>query len=271
MDFKVQKREFKANANHRKEDIDLVYNFASRIYKEFGDFLKAVVLFGSTVKKDAKDRKGGDIDILVIVDDASLLVTADVAETYRIIVEKLVVDISPRLHITTLRLTSFWEYIRAGDPIGMNMLREGVPILDSGFFRPLQLLLSQGRIRPTPESIWTYFSKAPATLNNSKWHITQATLDLYWAVIDSAHAALMKMDELPPSPEHVADLIEERLVKPGYVTQRYADIMRTFYKLSKMILHREIKGISGREYEDYYENAYDFVTTMKRVIESRKR
>ena len=270
MEFKVQKRNLKPHNTHRKEDIDLVYGFTSRLYKEFGDFLKAVVLFGSTARGENKDQKG-DIDILIIVDDASLVVTADVAETYRIIVEKLVVQLSPRLHITTLRLTSFWEYIRAGDPIGMNMLRGGIPILDTGFFRPMQMLLQQGRIRPTPESVWSYYSRAPVTLNNSKWHITQATLDLYWAVIDAAHAAIMKMDEMPPSPEHVADLIEARLVKPGILEPKYAHIMRNFYKLSKMILHREIKGVSGREYEQYYEQAYDFVTAMKTVIESKKR
>ncbi len=269
MQFKVQKRELKAAAHHKKEDIDLVYTFTSRLYKEFGDFLKAVVLFGSAATKNPKDKKG-DIDILVIVDDASLMLTADVAETYRIIVEKLILEVSPNLHVTSLKLTSFWEYIRAGDPIGMNMLRSGIPILDTGFFRPMQILLQQGRVRPTPESVWTYFSRAPSTLHNSKWHVTQATLDLYWAVIDSAHAALMKLDELPPTPEHVADMIEERMVKTGMVTQRYATIMRNFYKLSKMIQHREIKEISGSEYEKYYENAYDFVTTMKRVIESKR-
>ena len=26
--------------------------------------------------------------------------------------------------------TTFWEYIRAGDPVGVNILRDGVPILD---------------------------------------------------------------------------------------------------------------------------------------------
>lgn len=270
MQFKVQKRALKVSTQHKKDDIDIVYAFTNRLYKEFGDFLKAVVLFGSSASKDTK-TKSGDIDVLVIVDDASLMLTAEVAETYRIIVEKLILEISTNLHITSLRLTSFWEYIRAGDPIGMNILRSGIPILDTGFFRPLQILLQQGRVRPSPESVWTYFSRAPSTLNNSKWHVTQATLDLYWAVIDSAHAALMKLDELPPTPEHVADLIEDRMVKTGLVTQRYATIMRNFYKLSKMIQHREIKEISGSEYEKYYENAYDFVTTMKRIIEGKKR
>jgi hypothetical protein len=203
------------------------------------------------------------------VDDVTIILTAEVAETYRIIVEKLILEISTNIHLTTLKLSSFWEYVRAGDPVGMNILRDGLPILDSGFFRPLQILLQQGRIRPSPESVWSYFSRAPATLNNSKWHLIQGTLDLYWAVIDSAHAALMKIVELPPTPEHAADLIEEKLVKPGHVHHKYAVVMRKFYKLSKMIVHREIKEISGEEYEKYYAEAYDFVAAMKTVIQSK--
>jgi predicted nucleotidyltransferase/uncharacterized protein (UPF0332 family) len=268
MEFKVQKRDLKAQSSHKKEDMDIVYRFTSELYKEFGEFLKGVVLFGSAVKDPQK--KSGDIDILIIVDDASIILTADVAETYRIIVEKLVVDISPRLHITTLKLTTFWEYIRSGDAVGINILREGVPLLDTGFIRPLQILLFQGRIRPSAESIWAYYSRAPVTLSNSKWHLLQGSVDLYWAVIDSAHAALMKLGEMPPTPEHVADLMEQRMVKTGLVHQKYATTMRNFYKLSKMILHREIKQVSGAEFERYYSDAEDFVSTMKKIIDSRK-
>ena len=50
-----------------------------------------------------------------------------------------------------------------------------------------------------------YFGRAPITLRNSKWHLNQATIDLYWAVIDATHAALMKLGEIPPSPEHIPD------------------------------------------------------------------
>ena len=140
MEFKVEKRELKKKSEQGKDVLDISYKFANRIYDEFGDFVKAVVLFGSSARKDANPD---DIDILVVVDDVSLVLTADVAETYRIIVEKSIADISLRLHVTTLKFSSFWEYIRAGDPVGVNILREGIPLLDSGFFRPMQLLLQQ--------------------------------------------------------------------------------------------------------------------------------
>ncbi|MBW2971395.1 nucleotidyltransferase domain-containing protein, partial [Candidatus Woesearchaeota archaeon] len=233
MEFKIQRRAPAKQPAISDEDLELAYKFTNRIYKEYGDFLKGVVLFGSAARKQ---KEPNDIDILIIVDDVSLQLTQEVAETYRIILEKVIVDLSTRLHVTSLRLSSFWEYIRVGDPIGINMLRDGMPLLDTGIFRPMQLLLNQGRIRPSPESIWTYFTRAPTTLHNSRWHLMQASLDLYWAVIDSAHAALMKLDEIPPSPDHIAEMLDKKLVQKGHVNKKCIITMKKFYKLSKQIL-----------------------------------
>ena len=157
--------------------------------------------------------------------------------------------------------------MRNGDPIGINILRDGVALIDSGFFEPLQVLLKKGKIRPTSESIWTYYIRAPNTLHNSKWHLLQATLDLYWAVIDAAQAALMRQGEIPPTPEHVADLLEQKLVKKKLLEHKYVTIMRHFYKTMKMITHREVKEIKGEEYDKYYTAAEDFVERMREFVE----
>ena len=39
----------------------------------------------------------------------------------------------------------------------------------------------------------------------------QACVDLYWAGIDAAHAALMAVGAMPPSPEHVPDMMQTHL------------------------------------------------------------
>lgn len=267
VDFRVDKNPKINIEKYGKDEFDLAYKFSKFAYKEFGQFIKAIVIFGSMTRKEAPE--GGDIDIMIIVDDLSLNITREVAETYRIIVQKIVQDVSSRLHITTLKLTSFWEFVKAGDPVAINMLRDGMSLLDTGFFEPLQQLLKQGRIRPSAEAIWSYFIRAPATLQNSKWHLLQATLDLYWAVIDAAHAALMRNGEVPPTPDHVADLIQDKLVAKGMTTSRYSAIMKKFYDVSKKITHREIKEISGEEYQRYLADAQDFVNEMKRLVEQR--
>ncbi len=267
MEFKTDKRPRQNIEKYQKEHMDIAYKFAEKAYQEFATFVKAIVLFGSA----AKDPKStGDIDILIVVDDLSVTLKPPVVQTYRIIVQKLITDISPRLHITTLKFTSFWDYVRSSDPVAVNILRDGVALIDTGFFEPLQLLLSQGRIRPTAESIWSYFVRAPATIQNSKWHLLQAALDLYWATIDAAHAALMRIGEIPPSPDHVADMLEEKLVKPRLLEPQYATTMRNFYGLMKAITHREKKEVTGTEYVKYLADAEKFVARMKLIVEMKQ-
>ncbi|MBN2567386.1 nucleotidyltransferase domain-containing protein [Candidatus Woesearchaeota archaeon] len=266
MQFDV-KRPGNANTKYyKKDELDIAYLFTKRLYAEFGIFLRAVVLFGSIARKQ---QGSNDIDILVVVDDVQIELSAHVVESYRLIAEKIIRETSDKIHLTTLKLTTFWEYIRAGDPVGINLLRDGVPLVDTGFFEPMQALLFQGRVRPSAEAVHVYYHRAPRTLGNSKWHLLQASLDLYWAVIDAGHAALMKLGEIPPSPSHVADMIDERMVKAGIVKPKYAAVMRKFYRLSKEILHKERHEVSGREFDTLYQEADGFVREMRRVIYER--
>lgn len=275
MEFKVKQRRHPNVPRYPTTDFQLAERFSAMLKKELGDFVKSIVLFGSAARaaehkvKADKSMHEHDIDILVVVNDLTLVMSPEVTEAYRVITESTAAKVSRRLHITTMKLTSFWEYMRNGDPVAINMLRDGVPLHDVGIFEPMQMLLFQGRVRPTKESIWNYYARAPATLANANWHVLQAALDLYWAVIDAAHAALMKMGEIPPSPSHVADLVREKLVKPGHVHKRYADVMKFFYELSKGITHRDIRDVSGKQYDEYRALAQEFVDAMKKVIEGR--
>ncbi len=267
MEFNVPKQDNPNAKAYNKEELTLAYRFASQIHREFGDFLKAVVLFGSTAKHIVNKR--GDVDLLIVVDDVTVTPTEELVEAYRIIVEKIVTQISPRLHITTIKLTTFWEYIRAGDPIGMNILRDGVALLDTGFFDPLRALLIRGRIRPSEEAVWTYFARAPRTLHNAKWHVLQAVIDMYWAVVDAAHAALMMIGETPPSPDHIGAILEERLVRPNHLSPKYAKTVSKLYLLQKKILYREIREIKGQELDALLVEAQQFVEKIDELINRR--
>ena len=270
MKFTEKKSERKAYLidKYLQQDINTARKFAKLMYNEFGAFIKALVLFGSSVKTPG--AKYRDLDILIILDDVTVEFSRELVETYRIITQKCIASTDPqRLHIQSMKFTQFWEYVRAGDPVAINILRSGLSLIDTGFFDPLQALLDQGRIRPSEESIYTYYTMAPASLHRSKQHLLTAAIDLYWAAIDAAHAALMKIGEIPPSPDHVADLLERRLVRERHVSKKYAQVMRQLYQLSKKITHREIKEISGPEYEKYKKLAEIFINGMKKFIEKK--
>jgi predicted nucleotidyltransferase/uncharacterized protein (UPF0332 family) len=268
MEFKIIKKENENIHKYPTDDLKIAQKFSQQLKNELGGFLMGTVMFGSAVRRET--TKESDIDVLVISDDVTFQVTDALIESYRIIVEKIIAQTSSKLHVTSMTFTSFWEYVKAGDPVAVNILRDGVGLIDTGFFEPLQKLLKQGRIRPSEESVWRYFGRAPRTLLNSKWHILQATLDLYWAVIDAAHSALMRKNEVPPTPEHVADMLDKVYVKHKLLEKKYVETMRKFYKLSKAITHREIKEIKGPEYEKYFAEAEAFVRRMKRLVEKGK-
>ncbi|MBR9676313.1 hypothetical protein GOV05_04865 [Candidatus Woesearchaeota archaeon] len=264
----IDKRENPNKKNYPKEEIDVAYKFSSKIYKEMGDYIKAIVLFGSTARKT---KTKGDIDILIVLDDVSIVLSPELMEAYKVISQKIIGEISRRLHVTTLKYSTFFELSKAGDPIAINILRDGVPLLDTGFFEPYQSLLSQGRIRPTRESVMVYHNKASNTVENSKRHLLSAVMDLYWAVVDSAHAALMSVGEIPPSPMHIADLVEEKFVKPGHLDKKYASIVRNFYKLSKMITYRELREVKGSEYDNHLRDALEFLEKMDEFVLDKKK
>ena len=265
MKFKYQRRANNLESKYPKLDRDLARKFAKIVNAELGDLVSALVLFGSAAR--GSSNKSSDIDILIVTDDVHINMNKELVETYRIIIQKAVAKVNPdRLHIQTLPLTTFWEYVRAGDPVAVNILRDGIALIDKGFFDPLQILLLNGRIRPSGESVHTYMNMAYSSLNRSKSGLDNAIVDLYWATIDAAHAALMSVGEVPTSPSAVADMIDEKLVKQKYVTKKYSDIMRHMYEVSKRIMKRELSSLDGKTYDRYLKHTEDFVEAMKKVV-----
>jgi len=266
--FDVEKKENPYGINLTKEAVKSARIFSKKVYDELGKFIYSMVLFGSTTT-EAEHKY--DIDILIVIDDVHISLTEEFLESYKIIIEKIIVQTDIKIHVQTMKLTSFWEYIRNGDPVAMNILRTGVALIDYGFFEPLQQLLKLGRIRPSLESIYTYYMMAPKSIDNSKMHILAAFIDLYWAVIDAAHAALMCLNVTPPSPEHAADMLREHMVKNKLLHPKYIKDVNEFYYISKKIAYREIKYISGAEYEKYLKKATELVSVLKKFIEKKEK
>ncbi|MFT4304040.1 MAG: nucleotidyltransferase domain-containing protein [Candidatus Woesearchaeota archaeon] len=263
MEFKIKHKENPNKDKYSKNDIDIAYEFSKKVVKEFGSFVKSVVLFGSTVRKEQKRH---DIDILIIVNDVTVTITEEVVEAYRVILEKIIRDTSNKLHVTTLKMSNFWDYMRKGDPLGVNILRDGVALYDISLFEPLRILLAQGRVSPSKETINIYINKSMGSMLNSKNHLLHATLDLYWGVIDISHAALMSHHIISETPAHVADKLQEVFVKKEKLEQKYVNTMRKFYNLSKSIIHNEISTISGHDYDKYYKEGQEYIERIRKLI-----
>lgn len=245
---------------YHEDNLKLARAYSGSVFKEFGDFVKAVVLFGS-LTKDTSVR-GGDVDVLVVIDDTLISLSQEVLDSFELINQRLILEVSPNLHVHAVSLTAFWDYVRNGDPVMVNILRDGVVLVDSNFVTPMQKMLFQGRIRPSHEAVYNYARMAPSSVLSANVKLLGAVVDLYWAVMDITHAFLMYHGELPPSPEHVLDLMGKYKVFSGDDKKLFSEL----YSSMKDIVHRKKSSVSGREFDDLRRRTVNYYNKLKKEI-----
>ena len=252
---------------HHPGEEALARKFAKLMSDELKDLLSEAVFFGSSVRNPIQNTiYEKDIDILLIFNDLIRVLSREVIEAYRIITENTAAKVSGRLHITTMRLTNFWEYTQNGDPIAINILRDGVPLLNKGLVEPFQKLLEKKKITPSKEMIWNYYLRGPMTVWSSKWHVLQASIDLYWAALDASHAVLQSRGLAPVSPEHASILLRKHLMKKGLIPKQYQYTLDKLYQLQKDIAMRKVREIPGKKYDILFKETQGFVKAVEQVI-----
>ncbi len=249
------------------EEKDIAQDFAAKVYKKFDKLIKSVILFGSQVKHTSTSTS--DIDIILILDDASVKFDQELVAWYREELGKII-SVNPykqELHINTIKLTTWWQDLIRGDPVIVNILRFGEPILDfGGFFTPLKILLQDGKIKQTPEAIYNALQRAPGHLARSKASEFGAIEGIYWCMVDSAHAALMAAKQFPPSPEHVPIMLKEIFVDNKLLDMKYVLWYRDLYVFHRKMVHGEQADIKGEEIDLWQKRADEFLRVMIDIV-----
>ena len=264
---KAKKKSISRPTLELKTETDIAMDFAVKTYKTFDKIIKSIVLFGSTMKDTATIHS--DIDIIIILDDVAVNWDQELIAWYREELDKILRNnpYKKSLHINTIKLSTWWEDLMRGDPVVINVLRYGEAMIDfAGFFEPLKYLLLKGKIRPTPEAIYTALQRAPMHIRNSKTAELNAIDGLYWAMVDSAHAALIARNVSPPSPEHIPADLKEHFVNYGKLNVKYITWYRDLLVLHKRIEHKEIVDLKGVEIDDWQEKAEEFLNVMAKLV-----
>ena len=250
-----------------KRETDIAMDFATKVYKTFNKIVKSIILFGSTMKQSA--GAGSDIDIIIIIDDVSIKWDQELIAWYREELGKIM-KLNPypkAIHINTIKLSTWWEDLIRGDPVIINVIRYGESIIDmGGFFEPLKFLLLSGKIRSTPEAVYSNLQRAPLHLARSKVSELNSIEGLYWAMVDSAQAALISAKIIPPSPEHIPSNLKEVFADQGKLKIKYITDFRDLHYLHKQISHGEITDLKGVEIDKWQERTEDFMKVMGELV-----
>jgi predicted nucleotidyltransferase/uncharacterized protein (UPF0332 family) len=247
-----------------------------KVHKKFDRVIKGSILFGSQTRGEAVS--GSDIDIILIVDDAAINWDLELVAWYREELGRLISrqKYGGDLHVNSIRLTTWWEDLLHGDPVVINILRYGEALIDTaGFFNPLKALLLKGKVRSTPEAVNAALQRVPGHLARSQIAEMGAIEGAYWAMVDSAQAALMTAGKMPPSPDHIPQMLKETFVDAGLLKMGYVKSMHDLFKLHKSIMHRQVDKMEGNEIDRWQDIAEKFFMDMTRLInllleESRK-
>jgi len=247
---------------------EIASDFAMKVYGKFDQMIKSVVLFGSSAKKVS--TPDSDIDVIVIIDDVSVKWDGELIAWYREELGKLIKGnpYAKSLHINTVKLSTWWEDVMRGDPVVINVLRYGDALIDfGGFFNPLRLLLKEGKIRSTPESIYTLLQRAPGHLTRAKQSMLAVVDGLYWTMVDAAHAALIAADVMPSSPEDIPDVLRETFVKTRRLNKKFVDYYDEVHLVAKDIVHGNLTFIKGANLDDWFEKADLFLGEMAKLVD----
>lgn len=248
----------------------LAYEFSGKIYDKFKGLVSSVVLFGSVAKRKAMESS--DIDLVIIVDDTIAPIDNSFIRWYRSELAKLVHndENGKKFHLNTVTLTTFWEHLMKGDPTVINVVRYGIAIIDAGFFfEPVKRLLATGRIRPTVESVYNAIGRTTSHVFRADQKELSAISDIYWAFVDSAHAALMANHVTPPSPEHVPSLLKQVFVKKKTIPSKYIRWYKEIFNLEKNIVHGNVLRLDKGVLDKHRERAEKFTKDMKKIIDKK--
>jgi predicted nucleotidyltransferase/uncharacterized protein (UPF0332 family) len=251
-----------------KTDYDISYDFAMKLYEKFGKLVKSIILFGSAAKK--KTVKGSDIDLIIIIDDCAIQWDQELIVWYREELGKLITENPYRrpLHINSVKLSTWWDEMLRGEPVVINIIRYGQALIDfGGFFNPLKVLLARGKIKSTPESVYVMLQRAPLHIARTKLSLLNSIEGLYWAMVDSSHAALIAAKKIPPSPEQIPIMLKETFVDEKMLTMKYVDWYRDLYSLAHSILHGKTKEVDAREIDEWRKRTDLFIREMAKIID----
>jgi len=237
--------------------LSLVVDFSNELVNKVDGLIRAIVLFGSYSRGEESEKS--DIDLLVIVDDVyNKWDSVTLTFYYDNLNQILSQEKFKKLHVNTLTLSVFWDMVRNGDPLVINIIRSGKALIDPfGLFGSLKKLLQMGRITPSNEAIEMARIRVENSLRNYKLNLIRAFESIYLVFINSAQYYLMKRGYSYIGPEEILDALRKEFGNREIVNW-YEEVLRKM----KSISHGENIEIDGKELDEYLKKAIEFKKAM---------
>ena len=243
------------------------------VLKKFEKYVVSYVAAGSLFRGE----KSNDIDVYVVVDDTDVkkMPRLELKDKLGAIIRgmgteaSMITQVKKQFHIQIYILTDFWESVKDAQPVIFTFLRDGVPLFDRGVFMPWKLLLSMGRIRPSPEAIDMNMNVGTRMIERAKFKLLSAVADdIYYATLNPSQAALMLYGVNPPTPKETIELLDKIFVKKEKILEKkYVNILEKIRKFYKDIEHKKIDEVKGKEVDVLINEAEDYLKRIRKLFD----
>ncbi|BFI73715.1 hypothetical protein YN1_7020 [Nanoarchaeota archaeon] len=243
---------------------NILIDFTKELVDKVDGLVKAVVLFGSYAEN--KENEKSDIDILIIVDDIYAKDLNITVPFYFDNLNKILANEKyKKIHPTTLTLTKFWEMILNGDPLVLDILRKGYPIIDpTGIFGSLKRMLESGLIKTSPEYLDILKKRSEELINYSNFLLIKSFESLYNSALSLLQYYMIKNKINVYGPEDIIIKLGE-LKRKNRSLKDIEQYFREVYDYMKKIEHKEIDKIDLDVFKDLLERYYNFKEKIEKL------
>ena len=253
------------------EPVDAIKESCSKILSRYGSKIKAIWIYGSFARGEAKPTS--DIDVMTLVDDATSDISggelAEINDSISGISSEVKEKTKINVHFQPAkRLTDWWDLLRSGEPWVFTSMRDSMPVYDpSGYVEPLSRLLKEGRMVGTLERSQMLIQRAPSRLEDiRKIFLEDITADLLFAMVESGQAVLMFYGIAPPSAKNLGAALRKNFVSKKLLENHHTETVDDFYAITRKIDHGELTKLTAKEIDSWIGKARNFIYRMEDIF-----
>jgi len=180
-----------------------------------------------------------------------------------------------RFHFNVYKITDYWDRLKSMDAKLYSEMRLSIILFDpSGFFAPLKVLLLEGKIPCTRESVQLVMKESPTKILKVHSDIKREIISsIYNLVIDAGQAPIVLAGYDPPIPRKLPNLLETLFVKKNMLDNKTVNVCSDIVTYYKDIEHKRITSISGDDLLVFLEASELFIKRMEKLMNrvSKKR
>ena len=209
-----------------------------------------------------------DASLIVLIDNLS----TDEAERKRIEADaarerkKLAREHGLKINTGFYVLSTYFEDVMRGNVSIFSEIKHSEALYDpTGFFKPLQSLVAEGRVLGTKEALLRFIYSVKRRLGVAEEMKVEALENLYAAVVNAGQAPLIAANQPIPVQKELAKSLRKHFMAKGMLSNEHIRQCEDVINAFKDFEHRKTSEISGRELDILIRKARLFVERMENL------